>query len=86
MKAADSDGTSKASSRFSVVSKIRIVALVLAAILIVIVVSKNWEKVSIDLLVMESTLPMAVLLILTFLFGISVGVLLAFLRPWKGKR
>jgi uncharacterized integral membrane protein len=49
------------------------------------VVSKNWKPTEVDLILLQSEMPVAILIILTFLFGIGVGVLLAFLRPWKRK-
>lgn len=67
-------------------AKLRIAGLVLAGILVVILVAKNWEEAQIDLIVIESNMPIAVLIILTFLFGTGTGVLLAFLRPWKKNR
>lgn len=67
-------------------AKLRIAAVVLAALLVVFIMSKNWETQTVNLVLMKSEMPMAILILLTFLFGVGVGVLLAFLRPWKKKR
>jgi hypothetical protein len=77
------DHTSKPG--ISLLGKLRIAALVVAGIVIIFVVSKNWEDANVDLILIESKMPIAVLIILTFLFGIGVGVLLAYLRPWRKK-
>jgi uncharacterized integral membrane protein len=77
--------TGKKKSKMSLLPKLRIAALAVAGILLVFVVSKNWKPTEVDLILLQSEMPVAILIILTFLFGIGVGVLLAFLRPWKRK-
>ena len=67
-------------------SKLRIAGLVIAAALVLIVVARNWEPVTIDLFGKKVDLPQSMLVVLTFLFGVAVGLLLGFIRPWRKKK
>ncbi len=76
----------KAPAKGSLFAKLRIAGIVIAAILVMIVASRNWETVTIDLFGIKATMPQAIMMILTFLFGLGLGVLFAFLRPWRKKK
>ena len=76
-------GSDLAPKKLSLLAKLRIAGLVIAGVLIVIVVARNWQAVTIDILGIKATMPQAIMVMLTFLFGLAVGVLLAFLRPWR---
>ena len=72
--------------RSSLLAKLRIAGLVIAAALVLIVISRNWEPVTIDLFGKKVDLPQSMLVVLTFLFGVAVGLLLGFIRPWRKKK
>ncbi|NIP97691.1 MAG: hypothetical protein GWO24_31360, partial [Akkermansiaceae bacterium] len=63
--------------------KLRIAAIALAIILLLVVMGQNWGTVTTRILMMEFTMPQALLSLFNFLLGIAVGVLVAFLRPWR---
>lgn len=70
----------------SLLAKIRLGALVLVAGLILFVVARNWDVVTIDLFTKEVKMPKSLLVIITFLAGAATGLLLAYLRPWRKKK
>ena len=73
-------------NKSSLLAKLRIAGLVIAAALVLIVVALNWEPVTIDLFGKKVDLPQSMLVVLTFLFGVAVGLLLGFIRPWRKKK
>ncbi|MFP6866338.1 MAG: LapA family protein [Roseibacillus sp.] len=73
-------------NKSSLLAKLRIAGLVIAAALVLIVISRNWDLVTIDLFTKEVDLPQSMLVVLTFLFGVAVGLLLGFIRPWRKKK
>ena len=73
-------------NKSSLLAKVRIAGLVIAAALVLIVVARNWEPVTIDLFGKKVDLPQSMLVVLTFLFGVAVGLLLGFIRPWRKKK
>ncbi|MFM1559356.1 MAG: LapA family protein [Roseibacillus sp.] len=73
-------------NKSSLLAKLRIAGLVIAAALVLIVVARNWEPVTIDLFGKKVDLPQSMLVVLTFLFGVAVGLLLGFIRPWRKKK
>lgn len=73
-------------NKSSLLAKLRIAGLVIAAALVLIVISRNWEPVTIDLFGKKVGLPQSMLVVLTFLFGVAVGLLLGFIRPWRKKK
>lgn len=73
-------------NKSSLLAKLRIAGLVIAAALVLIVVARNWEPVTIDLFRKKVDLPKSMLVVLTFLFGVAVGLLLGFIRPWRKKK
>lgn len=73
-------------NKSSLLAKLRIAGLVIAAALVLIVISRNWEPVTIDLFGKKVDLPQSMLVVLTFLFGVAVGLLLGFIRPWRKKK
>ena len=66
------------------VNQIKIAGILLLIIAIVIVVLQNTEIVQLKILFITLTMPRAVLLISTSLFGFVIGVLFSFL--WKRKK
>ena len=55
--------------------------------MVIVVIAQNWGVSKVNILGIKAEMPKAVLMILTFLLGVSVGVLLAYIRPWrKGKK
>ncbi len=72
-------------NKLSLLAKLRIGALIAAAIAVIVVVARNWEPIAIDLMGKKIDVPLSVLVILTFFFGILIGVLLAYIRPWRNK-
>jgi uncharacterized integral membrane protein len=73
-------------NKSSLLAKLRIAGLIIAAALVLIVVALNWEPVTIDLFGKKVDLPQSMLVVLTFLFGVAVGLLLGFIRPWRKKK
>ncbi|MFP6879940.1 MAG: LapA family protein [Roseibacillus sp.] len=73
-------------NKSSLLAKLRIAGLVIAAALVLIVISRHWDLVTIDLFTKEVDLPQSMLVVLTFLFGVAVGLLLGFIRPWRKKK
>ena len=69
--------------KHSLISKIRIGALLLAAAMILIITARNWEPITIDLMGQKIEIALSVLVILTFLSGTVAGLLLAYFRPWR---
>ena len=69
--------------KLSFLAKARIGGLVLLAAVILIIVARNWDPISIDIVGKKISVPLSVLVILTFLIGNLVGFLLAYLRPWR---
>ena len=67
----------------SLLSKLRIGAMLLAGALLLVVAARNWEPVTIDLVGQKIEVALSVLVILTFLCGTVIGLLLAFFRPWR---
>lgn len=67
----------------SLLSKLRIGAMLLAGALLLVVAARNWEPVTIDLVGQKIKVALSVLVILTFLCGTVIGLLLAFFRPWR---
>ena len=67
----------------SLLSKLRIWAMLLAGALLLVVAARNWEPVTIDLVGQKIEVALSVLVILTFLCGTVIGLLLAFFRPWR---
>jgi uncharacterized integral membrane protein len=70
----------------SLLAKLRMGALIVAAGLVLFVVARNWDPVTIDLFRKKIDLPKSLLVILTFIAGAACGVLLAYLRPWRTKK
>lgn len=71
--------------KLSLFAKLRIGVLIIAAIAVIVVVARNWEPITIDLIGKKIDVPLSVLVILTFFFGTLFGVLLAYIRPWRNK-
>lgn len=67
----------------AILSKAKIAGILVLITLFVIVMFQNSESVETKILIMKLTMPRAALLLLTFMLGVAVGVLLAFLRPWR---
>ena len=67
----------------SLISRMRIGGLLLAAAMILIITARNWEPVSIDVMGQKVEVALSVLVILTFLCGTVTGLLLAYFRPWR---
>ena len=67
----------------SLLSKLRIGAMLLAGALLLVVAARNWEPVTIDLVGQKIEVALSVLVILTFLCGTVIGLLLAFFLPWR---
>ncbi|NNC90103.1 MAG: LapA family protein [Akkermansiaceae bacterium] len=61
----------------------RLVAVGIAGVVALILVLQNTDNVETRLLFTTVTMPRAVLLLITFLLGIIVGLLVAFLRKRK---
>ena len=70
----------------SLLAKLKIAGIVVLVLLIAIVIFQNSESVETKILLVKLTMPRAVLLLLTFLLGAAVGILVAYLRPWRKKR
>ncbi len=66
--------------------KLKLGALVALVALTVVVIFQNTEEVQTNFLFISFTMPRAALLLLTFLVGAAVGVLVAFIRPWRKKK
>lgn len=64
----------------------RIATIAVLGIVALILVLQNTESVETRLLFVTITMPRAVLLLTTFLIGMIVGLLLAFLRKRKARR
>lgn len=62
---------------------LRLIAVGVIAILAVILVLQNTDSVETRILFASVTMPRAVLLSITFLLGVVVGLLAAFLRKRK---
>jgi uncharacterized integral membrane protein len=78
-----SDSGSGAPARRRPYFRIAMVAVVGAVVLILVL--QNTETVDTRLLFITVSMPRAVLLFTTFLGGVAVGLLLAFLRKRKAK-
>lgn len=65
--------------------KIRLGVLFTALILMTVVILQNTDPVSIQLLLAQATIPLALLLALTFILGISCGFIFAFVLINKRK-
>ena len=74
---------SESPQKRSLLSKLRIGAMLLAGALLLVVAARNWEPVTIDLVGQKIEVALSVLVILTFLCGTVIGLLLAFFRPWR---
>jgi len=80
----DTDATdARAGKTRSLFGKVRVGAVILLAVVIIVVVARNWEPITVDVMGRKIDVPLSVLVILTFLFGALVGFLLAFFRPWR---
>ena len=67
----------------SLLSKLRLGTLFLLAAAIIVVVARNWYPTTVDLMGRKMDIPLSVLVILTFFAGTTVGLLLAYFRPWR---
>ena len=74
---------SESPQKRSLLSTLRIGAMLLAGALLLVVAARNWEPVTIDLVGQKIEVALSVLVILTFLCGTVIGLLLAFFRPWR---
>lgn len=67
----------------TLLAKIRLGAIIVVAILVTVVLSRNWKTVELDFLGKKLGFPTAILVFLCFFSGLGVGLLLGYFRPWK---
>lgn len=65
---------------------LRLIAVMLGVVVALVIVLQNTEAVDTRLLFVTITMPRAVLLLITFLLGVIVGLLAAFLRRRPAKK
>ena len=67
----------------SLLAKLRIGLLLVAAAVLLIVATLNWNPITIDLMGRDIEVPLSLLVILTFVCGTIFGILLVNFRPWR---
>jgi uncharacterized integral membrane protein len=67
--------------KISLLAKLRIGLLLVAAVVVIIVATLNWTPITIDLMGRDIEIALSLLVILTFVCGTIFGVLLINLRP-----
>lgn len=65
---------------------LRLIAVLVGVVVALVIVLQNTEAVDTRLLFVTITMPRAVLLLITFLLGVIVGLLAAFLRKRPAKK
>ena len=65
--------------------KIKLIASAIVIILLGIIIFQNFESITITILLAKITMPVAVLLLLTFGIGMVAGWLVSLLRSNKNK-
>lgn len=66
-------------------NKIKLIAILVLAIMCIIIVLQNTEPVVTKILFITITMPRAVLLLTTAIFGFAIGMLVPFIRSRKKK-
>lgn len=64
--------------------KIKLIAAAIVIILLGVIIFQNFEPITVIILVAKITMPMAVMLLLTFGVGMIAGWVLSLLRASKG--
>ncbi len=67
----------------SLLTKLRIGLLLVAAAVLLIVATLNWNPITIDLMGRDIEVALSLLVILTFVCGTIFGILLVNFRPWR---
>ncbi len=65
--------------------KLKITGAMIALLLVIVIVFQNMEDVETNILFIDVTMPNAVLLGITFLIGVSAGLLAALIYSGKSK-